>query len=205
MSQSIASITEMARAASEGGIYIQVANLMLLLQGKIYKGMACNSIQGTVAASALAEIISVVRNRLMDLTIELEKSVSGAADIALGKSPEVNAAAVTHVINQVFHGDVGAVSTGGNASINVTINKGDGASLVRALTDAGVLKADAEEFAAIIASEKPESKDQPFGAKARKWVGENIKKAMDGTWKVGLNVVSGVLTKAALMYYGLDS
>jgi len=203
--ESIAGVRELASASKNGTLYLSASNLILMLQGKVYEGMACHSIKGMMSAAALGEIISVVRNRVMDLTIELEKSVPGAAEIALGKSAGVNAAAVTQVINQVFHGDVGAVSTGGSAQINVTINKGDGAALVKALMDAGIVKADAEEFAAIVASEKPESAEQPFGAKAKAWIGANIKKAMDGTWKVGLNVVSGVLTKAALMYYGLDS
>lgn len=206
--ESVAGIAQLAQSTEKGTLYISAANLIVLLQGHVYEGMACHSVTGTISASALTEIISNVRNRILNLTVELERTVPEAGQIGLGVSatPNVSAAAVTQVYNQVFHGDYTAISnTGDGANINVAINKGDSASLVKALAEAGILQSDAEAFAAILASEQPESRDQPFGQKAKAWVGDNIKKALDGTWKIGLGVATGVLTKVALKYYGLDA
>ena len=72
-----------------------------------------------------------------------------------------------------------------------------------ALATAGVAEPDAEEFAKIVASEEPESKEEPFGIKARAWIAKNISKAADGTWKIGIAVATKVMTEAAMKYYGL--
>jgi hypothetical protein len=42
-----------------------------------------------------------------------------------------------------------------------------------------------------------------MGPKARNWFVKNLKKAADGTWKVGVTVASGVIKEALLKYYGL--
>ncbi len=102
-----------------------------------------------------------------------------------------------------MHGNVTTISnTGDNASISINVAQGDCAALVKALIDAGIAKDDAAELAEIIASEKAESKEEPFGKKAKAWIAKNIGKALDGTWKVGIAVATKVLTEAALRYYG---
>jgi 3-methyladenine DNA glycosylase AlkD len=68
--------------------------------------------------------------------------------------------------------------------------------------DAGIPKFDASELADILASESPESKEEPFGKKAKAWIVKNIGKAANGTWKAGMAVATNVLTEAALRYYG---
>jgi hypothetical protein len=204
--ESIAGIAELERGVKTGSLYLQAANLALLLQGHVYSGMACHGVRGTISASSLVGIRSAVKNRVLELTIELEKAVPDAALIGFGQAAKVNAAAVTQVINQVFHGDATSIlNTGDGASINVSIKSGDAKGLAQALMAAGIAKADAEEFSEIVAAEKPESKSEPFGAKAKAWIADNINKAVDGTWKVGVGVATGVFTKAALQYYGLDN
>ncbi len=204
--ESIAGISELEASAKSGMLYLQAANLVLMMQGHVYPGMACQGIRGQISASGLTGIRNAVKNRVLEVTIELEKAVPEAASIGFGQATKVNEAAVTQVINQVFHGDATSIlNTGAGASINVSIKSGDAKGLAKALIAAGIAKADAEEFAEIVAAESPESKAEPFGAKAKAWIADNLKKAVDGTWKVGVGVVTGVLTKAALQYYGLDS
>ena len=203
--QSIASIAELQASAKSGSLYLQAANLALRLQGHVYPGMACQGVRGMISASGLTGIRSAVKNRVLELTIELEKAVPEAASIGFGQTATVNEAAVTQVINQVFHGDATSIlNTGAGANINVSIKCGDTKALVQALIDAGIARADAVEFSNIVSTEKPESKAEPFGAKAKAWIADNLKKAVDGTWKVGVGVATGVLTKVALQYYGLD-
>lgn len=203
--QSIAGIQELEAGAKTGMLYLQAANLVLLLQGHVYPGMACQGIKGMISASGLTGIRSAVKNRVLELTIELEKAVPEAASIGFGQSTEVNEAAVTQVINQVFHGDATSIlNTGAGAQLNVNIQAGDAKALAQTLTNAGISKPDAEQFAQIVATEQPESKAEPFGPKAKAWIGDNIKKALDGTWKIGLGVATGVLTKAAIKYHGLE-
>jgi hypothetical protein len=75
--------------------------------------------------------------------------------------------------------------------------------VVGELEKAGVPNADAEEFAEVLSSEKPETGGSPFGKRAREWLSKNIPKAINGTWKIGVGIASKVFEEAALRYYGL--
>jgi hypothetical protein len=82
------------------------------------------------------------------------------------------------------------------------VQRGDTDSLVNYLTESGLPVSDASEIASIMKSEEPISDEEPFGAKARDWIASNLWKAAQGTWKVGVNVATRVLSEAALKYYG---
>ena len=88
-------------------------------------------------------------------------------------------------------------------SINVAIGAGDLAGLIGSLEKSGIPAKDANEFGEIVASEEPESAEEPFGPKAKKWLGENLKKAAVGTWNMGISVATDVIKEATLRYYGL--
>src|SRR5699024_970988 len=81
--ESIAVIDEMVKKVADGGTFgLDASNLILLLQGKVYEGYACNDISGSISATAFYEIKQSVRSRILELTIELEKSVPGAMHVA---------------------------------------------------------------------------------------------------------------------------
>jgi hypothetical protein len=205
--QSISGIDDLVKSATGSGmLQINAANLILLLQGKVYEGYACNAVIGTVSRAALVEVQHAVRSRVLELTIQFEKFVPGATEITFGSQSmvAVNSEQVTQITNQTIYGNVTSIaSTGAGASFNIAIRQGDQASFVDALVNAGIPKEDASELAAIVATEKPESNAEPFGTKAKTWVVDNLKKAASGTWKMGVTVATAVLKEAALRYYGL--
>ncbi|MEQ9106250.1 MAG: hypothetical protein RLO04_02145 [Limnobacter sp.] len=85
MRGSIAAVDDLlATSEKGGGLQIEAANLILLLQGKVYADYACNSVTGRISRAALAAIRHSVRSRVLELTIELEKSVPEAATVAFG-------------------------------------------------------------------------------------------------------------------------
>lgn len=206
--QSISAVDDLVKgSAKSGSLEIDASNLILLLQGKVYADYACNSVTGSVARSQLVELQHAVRSRVLELTIGLAKSIPDATSIVLvdnTSAVQVSAEKVTQITNQVIYGNVTSIaSSGTNATISVTIQQGDQQSLIDALVQAGLPQPDAAEFGKIIASEKPESKAEPFGAKAKTWIAENLKKAVSGAWKMGFSVATDVLKQAALKYYGL--
>ena len=211
MRQSIAAIDDLissARSSDSGSLSINAANLILLLQGKVYEDYACNSITGTISQAALAEIQHVVRTRVLELTIQLEKKIPAAADITLGPlTQEIKAAdtnTVTKITNQIIHGNVTTISSSGDgARFLVQVNERDSEGFRRALVEAGLPEDDAKELADIVATEDVESAAQPWGTQAKAWLAKNIGKAANGTWKIGLDVATRVLTEAAMKYYGL--
>ncbi len=198
------------RSPDNGSLQIDASNLILFLQGKIYEGYACNSVVGTVSRAALVEIQHAVRVRVLELTIQLEKSVPVAAEVSLekpGKSDMGSAEKVTQIYNQTIHGDVGNLTSvtnyGEGANLSVSIGKDDKDAFVEFLVSKGLPQADMEEFADILSTEESGSAEEPFGAKAKEWFAENIKKAANGTWKVGVSVATRLLTESALKFYDL--
>lgn len=205
MRQSVAAVDDLA--GGEGGILrIDASNLILLLQGKVYKGYACNSVVGEVSKTAMREIQNTVRNRILELTIELEKAVPAALDVTLAKPVGTEAGlakTVTQVFNQTIHGNYTAVSNiGAGAQITLSIAQGDDKAVVSELVRAGIPPAEAEEFAEVLAGEEAQSAENPLGEKARNWLKQNIGKAIDGTWRIGVGIATKVIEEAALRYYG---
>ena len=163
-----------------------------------------------MSRTSLVEIQHAVRTRVLEFTIELEKSVPVAAEVSLekpGKSDMGSAKKVTQIYNQTIHGDVGNLTSvsnyGAGANLSVAFGKDDKDAFVEFLVSKGLPQADMEEFADIISTEVPESVEEPFGSKAKNWLAENIKKAADGTWNVGKSVATRLLTEAALKFYDL--
>jgi hypothetical protein len=209
MRQSVAAVDDLIAADKDGSgsLHINAADLILLLQGNVYGDYACNSVTGTISKAALTELQYAVRTRVLELTIQLEKSVPAAAEITLGPQaigPAVkDAETVTQITQQIVHGNVTTISSSGEgAQFLLNIGERDSDALVKALVDAGIAESDATELAEIVASEEAESKEEPFGTKAKAWFARNIGKAADGTWKAGVAVATKVLTEAAMRYYG---
>jgi hypothetical protein len=205
--ESIAAVDEMVKKSSDGGtLGIDASNLILLLQGKIYEGYACNDVSGTISLTAFYEIQQTVRSRILELTLELEKSVPGAMHVAFGESGENKAETeqVQQISQQIIYGNVStAVAGGAGAQIAVGINERDNTSFIEHLVQNGIPQGDATELAELMAEEEPVSAEEPFGEKAKNWVAGNLKKAAEGVWGVGLSVATKVLTEAAMKYYGL--
>lgn len=205
--ESIAAVDAMVKKSADGeSLGIDASNLILLLQGKVYEGYACNDVSGSISPTAFYEIQQTVRSRILELTIELEKSVPGAMHVAFG-TPAANKSEteqVQQITQQIIYGNVStAVAGGSGANIAVAVNERDNTSFIEHLVATGIPESDATELAQIMATEEPTSSDEPFGQKAKSWIASNLKKAAEGTWKVGISVATKVLTEAALEYYGL--
>lgn len=205
----IAAIDELVRSSNDGDgtLGIDASNLILLLQGKVYKDYACNDVQGAISIAAFTELQYAVRSRILELTLGLEKSIPAAAEISFGSpqsSEKLTSDEVTQISQQIIFGDVTTISsTGKGSQIHLSISERDDKALIEYLVKAGIPEADASELTAIVATEEPSSSQEPLGTKAKAWLVKNIRKAADGTWGVGVSVATKVLTEAALKYYGL--
>ena len=206
---SIAAIDELLKsiAEKENSLYIDSSNLILLLQGKIYEDLACNEVRGILSRTSLTEIQQSVRSRILKLTLELEKNILESTEITFGvpdqKISSLSAEKVERLSQQIIYGNVTTITGGSASSFNVSIVERDNKTLIEALIGAGIPREDASDLAEIMASEEPSSTEEPFGEKAKKWLGDNLKKAAKGSWGVGITVASKVLSEAALKYYGL--
>lgn len=209
MRQSIAAVDELISSSNKNGVlHFDCSNLILILQGKIYENYACNAVDGSFSVSQLTELQHVVRSRLLDMAIEFE-ALPGALEIMVGKIEETQASENERAVNQIFHQTVYGTmqnvnNSGTTGDIKFSGNSFNTSDLIQYLSDNGIPKEAAEEFAEALKTEGPESKDVPFGQKAKLWLADNLKKALDGTWKIGIGTATEVLSKGAISYYGLE-
>lgn len=205
--ESIAAVDALVNSSAEGDgmLGIDASNLILLLQGKVYKDYACNDIQASISRTSLEEIRQTVRSRILELTLELEKEIPASTLVTFGapKEQEENSSKVQQISQQIIYGDVNTAVAGGHGSnITVSIGERDTKALIEHLTNTGIPKGEATEIAEIMESEEPLSEEEPFGEKALSWLGTNLQKAAKGTWNIGISLATKVLTEAALKYYG---
>lgn len=205
---SIAAIDDLVKSSSydHGTLGIDASNLILLLQGKVYKDYACNDISAEISKTSLAEIQQAVRSRILELTIELEKAIPTAAQVTFGTpgKQEANSDKVQQISQQIIYGNVTtAVTSGHDSNITLSVCERDTKSLIEYLVKSGIPDTDATEIAKIMDSEEPSSVDEPFGEKAKNWIATNLKKAAQGTWNIGITVATKILSEAALKFYGL--
>jgi len=205
--ESIAGVEELLRMSAEkGGLRIEASNLILLLQGKVYEDYSCIDIRASISRTAIAEIQQAVRGRILELTLELEKSIPAAAHVSFGalKDTDTDSEKVQQISQQIIYGNVTtAVAGSSGTQIAVDIGVHDNDSFIKYLVASGIPQEEASEIAEIVQSEEPSSTEEPFGEKAKAWLANNLKKAAEGSWSVGISVASKVLTEAALKYYGL--
>lgn len=208
MHESIAAVDDLIANSTEGkSIGIDASNLIPALQGNIYPSYNCSSVTGIISRSALAAIRHAVQSRVLELTIELEKSVPEASSVSLG-SKEIlakqDSIIASQITNQIIYGNYTSVSTNGNdTKVAINIAERDKYALTKALTEAGISEEDAKELADLASSEEPENNAEPMGPKVKTWLIKNIKKAANGTWKTGVEIATDLITEALLKYYGL--
>ena len=195
---SAAAIYEMAR--SEDGLHLDLSNLILIMQGKIYPDYVCNSITGFIARTALIEATNAIRGRLLQLTIEIERKIPEARGVEMSKVPKNPDQA-----NQIFHQTVYGTLNSGNGSIqsvNFTqVGENDKKSLAAALTGAGFAESDIAELVEAISAEKPGA--DGANKKVKSWIGGRLTKGADLGIQGGVAVATSILQDVAMRYWGL--
>lgn len=168
--------------------------------------MACINIDGIFEIAAFVNVQALVRAKVLDLTLKLEKEVPAAAEIVVGTKvtavPPADAEKVTKMAQQVFYGPV-VMNTGSAGSITVNVTQGNVESLIGELVSKGLPQSDAMELAEIVKSEAPESEAEPLGTNARSWLGGKVKAAGGVVWGMTKGVATAVVAEAVKQYYGM--
>ena len=187
MRQSIAEIDDLVRSRKKNNnkkLQINASNLILILQGKIYKGMACNSITGLLSISEVVALQFSVRKRVLDLTIELEKKIPTSGEITIENPSNSLSTETAQTTSRIAHQTIytenyTVVSNSGTGAQWVSVSnirKGDISAYEKALIEGGIPEADASELAKIVSEEEPLSRDDPFGERAKAWLAQNLEK-----------------------------
>ena len=166
--------------------------------------MECIDAWGIVGGSGLGDILNAVRNRVLDLSLELWKTNPELGEIGIPISRAVEQHA-TQVVTNIIYGPASIIGTAHNASVALIVNQGDFASLMRALEGSGVQPADIAELKSALEQDgPPKAENGGFGAKVCGWRDKMIAKAREGSWQVGVGVAADLITRALSSYYGLS-
>lgn len=203
--QGIASIEDVIKSG-ETTLHIDAANLILVMQGKVYEGYALNSVTGIISSGSMRDIWQTVRSRILELTLEIESKIPDAdmvsTNVNIAENPAIKSETNT-IFNQVIYGNVSYINASDGSTLTISIVAGDENSLSTSLASAGVPEDAAKEFARIVAEEKPNKSTKSLGSRSLKWIKDNSAKAGSGAWKIGSAVLTELATEAALKYYGL--
>lgn len=182
----------------------ELRQLKLLFQGrdKIFIGMKLTEIMGIIDASAFIKIQQVVRDKILDLVLKIEKEMPSVVNIDIdGKSAKVSdveSETVSNIARQTIYGNVNVtnITTTGDGNV---LQVGAIGSFVHALTEKGIDEKDAEELAKI-AQEKPEILNKKGIAN---WVGEKIKQGAEWAQGMDKDVVTATIVEIAKKFLGL--
>jgi hypothetical protein len=125
-------------AAKDGSHFgIDSSNLKVLLQDKIYQGMAILEINSKIDIGAFARVQHAVRAKTLDFTLKLEKHVPSVAEIEVGTTPvkmspdeQKNVESLTQNIFYDVQGDVTNIHSSGDANSRVNLNSTDNSANV---------------------------------------------------------------------------
>ena len=186
---------------------IDSSNLKLLLQGKIYKGMAIVEIGNRIDTGAFTRIQHAVRAKTLDFALKLEKQVPAAADISVGHTGGAITLTeqenVKHLTQQIFYGDVTNIHADSGSAVTLNVIKGDTSSLAQALEQAGLTAGEAKELAEIADKEGPQDETQPLGTNVQEWLKDRLKGGTAEAWGIGKSLARDVIIEALKQYYGL--
>ncbi|MEJ4087745.1 hypothetical protein [Galbibacter orientalis] len=158
-----------------------------------------------IAKSAIVEVISKVRNKLLDFMLKVDEEFGSLTEITelKEKKKEISTIMNHTIINT--SGDGNIVNTGDKNKIDakITIEKGNKDALIKHLQENGVSEEDTAELVEIIDTEEPNAGNKTFGKKVSDWTKKMIGKAVDGTWNISLGAAGSLLAEAIGKYYGM--
>ncbi len=173
---------------------------MLIQSGEATTGLredfALAQVKVVVDQSVTARVCEVVRNRVLDLALAIEKVAPGAGE---SSAPVEQKADAVIAINNYFYGQGNVAVAGKNATQTVGAvapSRDDTAGLIRYLAAAGLAVEDQRALAAAIAQDECDASAAGRWPRVRSWLAET------GT-AVGANALGSAIATAATGFLGL--
>ncbi len=202
--QSVATLEELAKH-KDGDLTLTTGDLSVVLGTKVYQGHNCIEAWAEVSRGHIAEVLNVVRNRVLDFALALWKESPTAGDLGENSHSQLEPNQITQIFHTTVYdgGSATLVGSAQNSSVNVIV-RNDFESLRHYLEKEGVSAQDVNELkSALTADGNPTSKER-LGPKVSSWIGKMVCKAAEGGWKIGVGVAGKLLTDAILKHYGLS-
>ncbi len=153
----------------------------------------------------MTEILTYVRNNLLDFMLKIDSEFGNITEIEELKTKKKEIATIMNqtIINNTGDGNV--VNTGDKATITstITISKGNKEELSKHLQDIGLTTDDTNELIQVIDTEEPDFEKKTFGKAVNSWTQKMLGKALDGSWNIGIGAAGNLIAEAIKTYYGM--
>ena len=200
--ESAAAVEKMA--SEKKGIRLDFSNLMFALRGNVYPNYNPAQIVGLVSQISLIQMSNAIRNKLLEITINIANKIPDAEGVELTsimQNPEVT----KQIFHQTIHGSQTNIqSSGSEATIQVTIAAKDQNSLKNGLSKLGLSEEESNELVKLISEQEPEKqKVDGLNDGVRKWLADRITNGLDAGFKGGIAALTQIVQEAAMQYWGL--
>ncbi len=167
-------------------------------------GLAIISCQKVIARPAIVEILSNVRNKLLDFMLAIENEFGTNAELNELKR---KGSEITNIMHQTIitnSGDGNLINTGDNNAIEniVELSKGDVDGLSKKLEAANMSKIDIEELVKMLKGDNHDFENKRIGDKTKGWISKMLSKAVEGSWNIGIGAAGTLLADAINKYLG---
>ena len=160
-----------------------------------------------ISKGAIIEIITKVRNILLDFMLKVDEQFGSLAEIESlkTKKDEISTIVSQTIINNIGDGNI--LNTGDKTQIEADINiiTSNKEVLKKQLLKIGIKEEDLTELIEIIDLEKPNIKSKAFSEKVNKWTSKMLNKALDRSWNIGIGNAGNLLEEAISNYYGIKT
>ena len=201
--QAISAYEDIVSSSSGGGGSITVqwpANLVLYYQSKISTGMILVAAYQEIPRSALVEVLEAVRNRTLNMALELKAELGNVQDLrkaSSGHSLQIEKVVLSNIAGNVY------LSTG-QSSMDASIQRqnivaGDWNQLTKILQDSGISGPEVAELSTAIKED-----GQTMGSKVKGWISKNAPKVLSNGVKVGTAIGQTLLTEFLRKHCGLS-
>jgi hypothetical protein len=121
---------------SKGGAVVQKPDLIFELQGRMYPDMTCQGVWGVVPATEFEQLVSAVKNRILDFSLKIEAENPDAGEARQNSQP-VPEEKLRPLVQNLFYGAIGNVAQNTeylSQTASIGAQPGDLARLVKELT-----------------------------------------------------------------------
>jgi hypothetical protein len=201
MRESVSSLEQLSNATT-GRISRPVAlEFLTLLNHGIDSDYQTVTAEFIITPASLKQIITSVRSKLLDMILEVDKEFSSEGDLISQSGRDK----VEQIFNVTITGSNNTVQAGHNNKqrVNTAVSKNDFGSLRAFLQEYDVSNEDIIDLSEAINNDSFSNQKDGFGPKVKGWIKKMCGKAVDGIWKVSLEVAPKLITEGLNKYYGL--
>ncbi len=149
-----------------------------------------------VSRQTFIGVLDAVRNRVLDLALELERVAPAAGEP--DATAETRGQVASVVNNYHFYGSSNVAISSSNVEQTITVQKGDEESLMRMLATAGVTADELADLRTALAQDREEAggENPPKpGARVRRWLATN-------SLAVGVGAAGNLISGAIMAFFG---